>query len=328
MQTRLKWHTFRWQIAAALLLLMVVCWRIVAGKQPLPEGTGPAGPSVPIEPFQRVWSTDKIVLLGLGDSVTKGFGASPKHSYFELLEKNDDARYPDMKGRDLRSVFSRLEVHNYAMSGTVSEEHLKKQLPRISRFSTDVKGIVVITTGGNDVIHNYGRTPPRDGAMYGCTYEQAVKWTENFRDRLKALIEGVTERFPGGCEIFLANIYDPTDGVGDVENANAGLPRWSDGLRVLALMNEVIADVSRDDENVHRVDIRSHFLGHGIHCRDRSNKHHRAEDPHYWYYSNLEDPNDRGYDAIRRLFLIEMVKVFTQHGVHLCLCQVHVSRFS
>jgi len=25
---------------------------------------------------------------------------------------------------------------------------------------------------------------------------------------------------------------------------------------------------------------------------------------------NLEDPNDRGYDAIRRLFLLEIAKVF------------------
>ena len=33
--------------------------------------------------------------------------------------------------------------------------------------------------------------------------------------------------------------------------------------------------------------------------------------PHYWYFNNLEDSNDRGYDAIRRLFLNEMVKVLT-----------------
>jgi len=31
-----------------------------------------------------------------------------------------------------------------------------------------------------------------------------------------------------------------------------------------------------------------------------------ATDPHCWYYTNLEDPNGRGYDALRRLFLIEM----------------------
>jgi hypothetical protein len=30
---------------------------------------------------------------------------------------------------------------------------------------------------------------------------------------------------------------------------------------------------------------------------------------HYWYYFNLEDPNDRGYDALRRLFLLQMAEV-------------------
>jgi hypothetical protein len=29
----------------------------------------------------------------------------------------------------------------------------------------------------------------------------------------------------------------------------------------------------------------------------------------YWYGSNLEDPDDRGYDAILRLFLIEMERL-------------------
>ena len=31
--------------------------------------------------------------------------------------------------------------------------------------------------------------------------------------------------------------------------------------------------------------------------------------PHYRYAENLEDPNVRGNDAIRRLFLIEIAKV-------------------
>ncbi len=33
---------------------------------------------------------------------------------------------------------------------------------------------------------------------------------------------------------------------------------------------------------------------------------------HYWYYTNLEDPNERGYDAIRRLFLLEMMEAAKQ----------------
>jgi hypothetical protein len=40
--------------------------------------------------------------------------------------------------------------------------------------------------------------------------------------------------------------------------------------------------------------------------------HFSFKDPHYWYYSNLEDPNERGYDAVRRCFLREMATAATQ----------------
>lgn len=38
----------------------------------------------------------------------------------------------------------------------------------------------------------------------------------------------------------------------------------------------------------------------------------RRVPPHYWYYVNLEDPNERGYDAIRRMFLIQIAKTLQQ----------------
>jgi hypothetical protein len=276
----------------------------------LPIGTGPAGPGVPLEPFTQVWSVDETVLLGIGDSVTRGFGASRRCSYFELLIQNDDSLHPDMKGRALRHVLPNLKSVNMAENYTVSQHHLERQIPRIEVFPAEVKGIVVITSGGNDIIHDYGRTPPRDGAMYGCTYKQALEWKPEFRRRLEGIIEAVTDKFPGGCEILLANVYDPTDGVGDIENAPPRLPPWPDGIRVLGLFNQVIAETCDAYDNVHLVDMHSLFLGHGIHCGDKRNRYYREEDPHYWYFDNLEDPNDRGYDAIRRLFLLAMVEVY------------------
>jgi len=57
------------------------------------------------------------------------------------------------------------------------------------------------------------------------------------------------------------------------------------------------------------VDVHDIFLGHGIHCRDKSNPHYDAKDPGYWYYWNLEDPNVRGYDAIRRAYLKKWAEV-------------------
>jgi len=52
--------------------------------------------------------------------------------------------------------------------------------------------------------------------------------------------------------------------------------------------------------------------GHGIYCRQFWREHYRADDPHHWYGDNLEDPNHRGYDAIRRRFLIEIVKALPE----------------
>lgn len=307
--TQLKWYSFRWRTIAVLVGLGLLCWYVLIGRYMHPVGHGPAGPAVPGAPFSEPWSTGKTVLLGLGDSVTAGYGATDGRGYFDLLVKNDDARHPDMIGRDLSMVFHFLRPINRSRSCTTSEEHLMVQVRCLQTFPDDVRGIVVITTGGNDIIHDYGRSTPRDGAMYGCTAAQASVWKENYRKRLQGIIEDTTAKFPGGCEIFLANVYDPTDGVGDIHNGFILLPKWPDGLKAHAMFNRVTAEECERYPHVHLVDVHGAMLGHGIHCRDRRNPHYDADDPHYWYYVNLEDPNDRGYDAIRRVFLLRMIEV-------------------
>lgn len=309
---KLKWYSFRWQTGVLLVIPIVVVfsylgYRIHLVTRTLPTGSGPAGPTVPQEPFHSVWSDKKTVFIGLGDSITNGFGAPPEHSYFTLLQNNDDAQYPDMIGCDLKHVLPNLEAYNYAENYTVTQQHLDKQLQKLPTCRPGIKAIIVITSGGNDLIHDYGQSPPKDGAMYGCTYKHALVWTENIKQRLRMLLEGVMSKFPDDCEIFLANIYDPTDGVSDPQTV--GLPRWSNGVKVLNLTNRKIAELCDSYENVHLVDIHSEFLGHGIHCTEFWRKHYRKNDPHYWYHANLEDPNPHGYDAIRRLFLLEMIKV-------------------
>ena len=304
-------HIERYMVAIGVVLLVALGWyyHVVVRGTP-PAGSGPAGPAVPAEPFERVWGEGDTVLLGVGDSITRGFGASPGHSYFELLQGNDDAACPDMAGRELTRVFPKLKAVNVAVNYSTSVAHVQHQVPGITPFGSDVKGIVAVTSGGNDLIHPYGRKPPEDGAMYGCSIEQAKMWEPTIRKRLSGIIDRVNARFPGGCQIFLANIYDPTDGVGDIERASVPLPAWPDGLKVLALWNQAIAQACDAYDNVHLVDIHALFLGHGLHCRDRGNPHYRSQDPHYWYFENLEDPNDRGYDAIRRAFLLKMIEVF------------------
>ena len=269
-----------------------------------PAGERPAGRAVDRSLFEENWTNRSVVLLGLGDSVTDGFGASGGKSYFERLTKNPSDEFDGMLGINLRAVIPNLETHNISMSGSTSQELVDYQLPRLPEIDDETFGIVVMTTGGNDIIHNYGQTPPREGAMYGATFEQAKPWIANFEVRLGSILDDVSKHFPGGCAIFLANIYDPTDGVGDT--VNAGLPRWPDGLKIHSAYNQIIAQAARSRDEVFLVDMRGEFLGHGIHSRQFWQPFYHSDNPGYWYFDNLEDPNDRGYDALRRLFLHEM----------------------
>lgn len=189
--------------------------------------------------FDKVWSDRKVVLLGFGDSITAGYGSTAGHSFFDRLVKNPPDEFVDLRGLNLSAVLPNLEAKNLGLSGSTSLEHLDILLPRVPTYDEATFGVVVLTTGGNDVIHNYGRTPPREGAMYGATLDQARPWVANFEERLETILNRIQSRFPGGCHFFLANIYDPTDEDGDT--FNAGLPRWPEGLLVLKAYNGVIA---------------------------------------------------------------------------------------
>jgi lysophospholipase L1-like esterase len=289
-------------VAGSLAYCQYWLWR--------PLGEGPAGPKIPRDAFARPWSTRPVLLVGLGDSITAGFGVPESHSYLGRLVENPKDEWPDMKDLCLGKVLPNLRVLNLAASGSTSLSLADKLGERLQRQDRDVLGIVVMTTGGNDLIHDYGRdlirNPPREGAMYGATLQKAMPWIEAFQKRLDRILTLIEERFPGGCHIFLGDIYDPTDGIGDA--ASAGLPNWPDGLKILDGYNEIIHTCASRRANVHAVPIRAAFLGHGTHCAQFWREHYRSEDPTYWYGTNLEDPNVRGYDAIRRLFLLEMIK--------------------
>ncbi len=317
MKKKVKWYKFRLRIIGLILLTILLFGGYVGGRfynavRIRPMGKGSAGPAIASEPFQQQWLEKPVIFIGVGDSITRGLGAPGHLTYFPLLMYNDDAFYPDMAGKDLSHVVTVQSFRNYAQDYSVSQEHVDRQLVEIPQYDESVHGIIVITSGGNDLIHNYGRSAPQHDAMYGCSYKQAHQWCELLKSRLDALLLGTMEKFPGGCDIFFANIYDPTDGVGDPQTV--GLPRWRASSKVLNLTNQKIAELCEKYPNVHLVDIHSEFLGHGIHCDEFWRKHYDEDDPHYWYYVNLEDPNLRGFDAIRRLFLKEMIGVYAKKG--------------
>src|SRR5687768_784238 len=159
-----------------------------------PIGSGPVPIPVSREAFRKPWSTRPVLLLGLGDSVTAGFGASPGLSYFDRLKGNPPGEFADVDGLSLAAVFPNLKTRNASVSGSISSEH-EDHIRRLPKQGPGVFGVVVFTTGGNDLIHNYGRTPPREGAMYGASMEQARPWIANFEERLERMLYAVRAKF-------------------------------------------------------------------------------------------------------------------------------------
>jgi len=88
------------------------------------------------------------------------------------------------------------------------------------------------------------------------------------RERLHAILNQVQRRFPGGCEIFLANIYDPTDSVGMSSMRTFCCRRGP----MESLRWKVSMPLSPRPAGLIRMcicDLRALFLGHGMHCEDR-----------------------------------------------------------
>ncbi len=214
-----------------------------------PTGQGPAGPAVERGPFLQVWSQQPVHVIGIGDSITAGLGARTRaHSYFQRVLKNPDAEFVDMRGVCLSQVLPQLSSENIAVSGSTSIQHEEHLRERLQPQPDDTFGLVFMTTGGNDIIHNYGRSAPREGAMYGATLAEAEPWIASFEQRLGRMLEGLTELFPGGCEIYLCDIYDPTDGVGDAPSVF--LPDWPDGLAIHSAYNDVLRRAARTRDHV------------------------------------------------------------------------------
>jgi len=79
-----RWRPFRMAvilILGAAAIFGVRLYRHYHFERPM--GEGPAGPAVAAAPFNAPSTDRQVLLLGLGDSVTAGFGVRHDLSYFK-----------------------------------------------------------------------------------------------------------------------------------------------------------------------------------------------------------------------------------------------------
>lgn len=242
-----------------------------------------------------------VRVIFLGDSITSGLGASVSNgSYANLLANNDETLWPDHAGEDLASLFGAgIAVVNVAVSGATSGDVVSSQLPNLAeQLGTVVSGetLVVMTAGGND--------------MTRAAYSSFLQGEAALISALSALSTNLgtvidffedTTRFPDGFFFYMANVYDPTDGVGqtatclngfDLSPLQVHFDAANTGIRDLAI-----------ERGVAMADMRGYFLGHGFYFDDETNAHYEAGDSSLWFATDCIHPNDLGHHELRRLFL-------------------------
>jgi lysophospholipase L1-like esterase len=193
-----------------------------------------------------------------------------------LLYRNDDLRWPELRGQDLAHGSPEVEFLNLAEDGVMIDDVATEELARLGRDSRDPGILITLTAGGNDLL---------DALAAG---ERLDKATTRIVQRYTDLVDTVRDELPRAT-LVLTTVYDPTDGTGLLPGLEAygrlpleHLDRFNDHVRELATVPRVaLADVHR------------HFHGHGV----------TAPEPERWYWRrNLIEPSARGASEIRQVW--------------------------
>jgi lysophospholipase L1-like esterase len=195
-----------------------------------------------------------------------------------LLHSNDDARWPEFRGRDLARLHPTIEFLNLAEDGAMIDDVATEELARLGRDSDDPGVLLTLTAGGNDLL---------DALAAGQRLDREVRRIER---RYTELVETVLEELPAGT-LVLTTVYDPTDGTGRLPGLESAGPL---PLEFLDRFNQTVRDLARESDRVLLADVHRRFLGHGVTAPERER----------WYWRrNPIEPNARGASEIRRVWL-------------------------
>lgn len=286
-----------------VVLLLLACAPEVADlpvsegvdETPAPEDTASPEPFEPVTPE----AFEPALVVFLGDSITRGEGASgPDLGYVDHLYANDDALYPAYAGQDLVSWFpSIVSAVDVSVSGAQTDTVLEAEIPALETWLAEThpdgvpgEALVFLTIGGNDL---------QPGLLPFVDADALIDETLGRVDAILGFF-GDTAVFPYGSRVFLTNVYEPSDGVGqspcflgyDYSGRLAALASYNTDLQALG-----------DTHGATVVDLHGHFLGHGRHHDDPENPYYDAADPTLWFAPDCIHPNDPGHHQVRRLFL-------------------------
>jgi lysophospholipase L1-like esterase len=248
-----------------------------------PAPTGTPGDGAAVGPRFRT-------LVILGDSISDRGGQAPY--YYDLLVRNDDAKWPADAGLDLATLVDpSIVVVKRSQSGS-GAQNLAGQIAEIPPV-LDGPVAVVMTIGGNDV-----RRALASILTGGSDASARSLFATDLRDAVGELT--TDGRFGQGVDVsvFMTNVYDPSDGTGSFVYAATGrncpglsfFPAGRPTAPILDPWEAIFDEVAAAHPRTKLLDLRRNFQGHGVGAADT------------WFVNDCIHPNATGHDVVRDLF--------------------------
>jgi lysophospholipase L1-like esterase len=212
--------------------------------------------------------------IALGDSISIDDYPGEDKGAASLLYRNQDHLYPDFAGKDLLSKNPEMRFVCLAQDGATSYDVLHEQLPLLK--GSGARTLFTLTAAGNDLLSL--QSDP-DEVIF----------------RIRTIVEQTQRLYPNS-EMVIGTTYDPSDGVGDLQESVI----LETELKSLHAINRAVMEMARPPQ-IRVADIYTHFLGHGKHCKEKTNPYYRPDNPALWYVLVIE-PNAAGAHEIRKLF--------------------------
>ncbi len=197
-----------------------------------------------------------------------------------LLHANDDARWPEFAGRDLKTVRPDIAFRRLVEEGASIGDLFGEQMATVEE--SDVRALVTLTAGATEVMSLLVRRP---------TAEIVRQAAGDIADAYEFLVDAIRRLRPNAV-LLLATLCDPSDGSALMPGVDA--EKKPVRLEGLALVNDRIRELASRTPGVRLADLHAHFLGHGVAAEQK--------DRWYWRRSPLE-PNAMGASEVRRVWL-------------------------
>jgi lysophospholipase L1-like esterase len=166
--------------------------------------------------------------------------------------------------------------------------------------------LVVITVGGNDLSNL------TQGAIDGKTQQELWDQTSAFVELNRQAIEWFYEpgRFPNGVFVVFANMYEFTDGTGDVESCDVSglagfdepIPAPDELAQMVIWANEQYLKIAVD-YGADMIFLLEDFCGHGFNAGDPAAPCYRGAGAETWFDLTCIHPNPTGHDHLTDMFM-------------------------